>query len=86
MEEWRDIRGYEGIYQVSKLGRVKSLKFGKERILSLGKTTSGHMQATLLKNIREFQMPDTQNVSCNWIGMFNVKENKFVKITKLNYN
>lgn len=50
MEEWRDIRGYEGIYQVSNLGRVKSLKFGKERILSLGKTTSGHMQATLLKN------------------------------------
>ena len=31
-------------------------------------------------------MPDAQNVSCSWIGMFNVKENKFVKITKLNYN
>ena len=24
-EEWRDIRGYEGIYQVSSLGRVRSL-------------------------------------------------------------
>lgn len=23
-EEWRDIRGYEGLYQVSNLGNVKS--------------------------------------------------------------
>lgn len=26
VEEWRDIEGYEGLYQVSNLGRVKSLK------------------------------------------------------------
>lgn len=26
MEEWRDIKGYEGYYQVSNLGRVKSLE------------------------------------------------------------
>lgn len=25
-EEWRDIEGYEGLYQVSSLGRVRSLK------------------------------------------------------------
>ena len=24
-EEWRDVKGYEGIYQVSNLGNVKSL-------------------------------------------------------------
>jgi len=24
MEEWRDIAGYEGLYQISSLGRVKS--------------------------------------------------------------
>ena len=25
-EEWRDIKGYEGLYQVSNIGRVKSLE------------------------------------------------------------
>jgi hypothetical protein len=25
MEEWRDIEGYEGLYQVSNFGRVRSL-------------------------------------------------------------
>lgn len=32
-EEWRDIKGYEGLYQVSNFGRVKSLrdKNNKER-------------------------------------------------------
>ena len=29
MEEiWKDIKGYEGLYQVSNLGRIKSLKYG----------------------------------------------------------
>lgn len=32
MEIWKDIKGYEGLYQVSNLGRVKSL----ERIVNFG--------------------------------------------------
>ena len=32
-EEWRDVVGYEGLYQVSSEGRIKSLKWNKERIL-----------------------------------------------------
>ena len=31
-EIWKDIPGYEGAYQCSNLGRIKSLKFGKEKI------------------------------------------------------
>lgn len=36
MEIWKDIKEYEGLYQVSNLGRVKSLNYkrmGKEKIL-----------------------------------------------------
>lgn len=29
IEEWKDIIGYEGLYQVSNLGRVKSLRYNK---------------------------------------------------------
>ena len=41
MEEWRDIHGYEGIYQVSNLGRVRSL----DRVTSLGRIVSGKIKA-----------------------------------------
>ena len=32
IEEWRDVKGYEGLYQVSNLGRVKSLEKYVSRI------------------------------------------------------
>lgn len=32
-EVWQDIQGYSGIYQVSTLGRIRSLKKGKIKLL-----------------------------------------------------
>lgn len=49
MEQWRDIKGFEG-YQVSNYGMVKSLKFGKEKILKGKKVSSGYLQVGLWKN------------------------------------
>ena len=46
-EEWRDIEDYECLYQVSNLGRVKSLKFNKERILKPGMDRGGYLQVGL---------------------------------------
>lgn len=47
MEEWKDIEGYEGLYQVSNYGRVKSLKFGKEKILKPRKNKYGYFDINL---------------------------------------
>lgn len=47
---WKNIEGYEGLYQVSNLGEVKSLKFAggsKSRKLKLGKTSNGYMKIVL---------------------------------------
>lgn len=51
-EEWRDIENYEGLYQVSNLGRVKSLDYNHtkhEKILKLLKNTKGYLFVILYK-------------------------------------
>lgn len=51
-ELWRDIESYEGLYQVSNYGRVKSLNYartGKARNLRLGKHRQGYREAHLSK-------------------------------------
>ena len=52
IEIWKDIPDYEGLYQVSTLGNVKSLKRGKERLLKPSKTNNGYMFVTLYKNTK----------------------------------
>lgn len=42
-ETWLDVVGYEGLYQVNGRGDVKSLKFGKERILKSSKSRYGYL-------------------------------------------
>lgn len=49
-ETWRDVKGYEGDYQISDLGRVKSLKFGREKILKQSLTKIGYFKVNLHKN------------------------------------
>lgn len=49
-EIWKDIPGYEGLYQVSNMGRVKSLKYGKEKIIKPVKNRDGYLLIGLYKN------------------------------------
>ena len=49
-EIWCPIKGYEGQYQVSDQGRVRSLKSGKERVLNPVSDKDGYLQVSLYKN------------------------------------
>jgi hypothetical protein len=62
-EVWKDIEGYENVYQVSNLGRVKSLerwvisnrgkRLVKERILKANITPNGYVVVALgIKNVK----------------------------------
>lgn len=46
-EIWKDIKGYETLYQVSNLGRVKSIKNGRNRLLKPALISSGYYQVQL---------------------------------------
>ena len=52
-ELWKDIPNYEGLYQVSNLGRIKSLNYNHtnfSKILIPRKTGNGHLSVALFKN------------------------------------
>lgn len=49
-EIWKDIAGYEGRYLVSSLGRVKSLRRGKEKILKPHPNNRNYLQVGLYKD------------------------------------
>ena len=49
-EHWKDIDGYDGMYQVSDLGRVRSLKFGRVKVLRPQKDKCGYLRIKLCKN------------------------------------
>lgn len=45
MEVWKDIKGYEGLYQVSNLGRIWSVR--KQKYLSLRAKSTGYVEVIL---------------------------------------
>ena len=48
-EQWRDIDGYDGRYQISNFGRVKSSKYKTPRIRKTQLTATGYLQVGLHK-------------------------------------
>ena len=49
-EEWRDVEGYGGKYQVSNLARVRSLYKGKTKLIKPDIIHTGYLRVTLYKD------------------------------------
>jgi len=52
VEHWKDIKGYEGVYQASNLGRIKSIR--SKKIMSVKKHLRGYPQINFsVKGVRK---------------------------------
>ena len=74
-EIWKDIVNYEGLYKVSNFGRVKSLLFGKERIIKQITNNKGYSFVNLYKNGTQKYMTVHRLVATAFIeNTFNLPE------------
>ena len=48
-EQWRDVEGYDGMYQVSELGRVRSKHSGEWKVMKPSKNENGYLLVDLLQ-------------------------------------
>ena len=74
LEIWKDISGYDGYYQISNLGRVKSLRFNKSKILKQRLNTAGYLCIGLSNKSKSLRYSIHQLVA---IGFLNHKPNGF---------
>lgn len=72
-EIWKDVVGYEGLYQVSNLGRVKSLDRYTVRRYKGGKTHEQLYKGILLKNI----------IDSDGYFIVSLRKNKTAKLKKV---
>lgn len=54
-EQWRDIEGYDGMYQVSDIGRVRSRKSGEWKVLRGRNNGTGYLLVSLYRNGKQKQ-------------------------------
>lgn len=71
-EEWRPVPGYEGVYDVSSLGRVRRLQQYRQRtpdgVLKRYVAPSGYVRVTLSRNDRTCQFGVHQLVAAAFLG------------------
>jgi hypothetical protein len=72
-EIWKDIQGFEKLYQISNLGRFKSFKYKEERILKKG-DAMGYEIIRLFKDKKIFTLKSHRLVASHFLDNFYEKE------------
>ena len=68
IEEWKDIIGYEGLYQISNFGNVKSIRFDKEKLLLPQTNSKGYYFVVLCDKTKRKQMQIHQLVAIAFLN------------------
>ena len=77
MELWKDIEGYEGLYQVSNMGRVKHLNFnntGREKVMKPASREDRYTVVSLCKGGKKKNCYVHRLVACAFIPNTDGKE------------
>lgn len=88
LETWKKIKGYEGLYEISNLGRVKRLyKNKKEKILKPIKGSYGYMHYSLSKDSKNKSIRIHRLVALHFIdNLNNYPEVNHIDGNKENYS
>ena len=74
-EIWKDIPGFEGLYQVSNLGRVKSLPRGKQYP---SRQTHNNIRKQHVKNVQYYQVNLSKGNKVTWISVHRLVAMAFI--------
>lgn len=73
---WKPVKGYEGLYEVSNTGEIKSIYYGKKpRILKKSKTTTGYYKVELYKKKKRKSIRVHRLVAMAFIPNLEMKPN-----------
>lgn len=82
MEIWKDIKGYEGMYQVSNMGNVKSL----ERLDSIGRHLKGKLKKQSFDDKGYYQLSLSKNGVIKIRRVHQLVAESFLNHTKCGYD
>jgi hypothetical protein len=68
IEQWKHIIGYEGLYQISNLGNVKSIRFDKEKLLLPQINSKGYYFVVLCDKTKRKQIQIHQLVAMAFLN------------------